>query len=129
DGIAAQALEALYDAFSPPEDALLYEDYFLEMALTGSTDARIGMGRGTGKDSPLKAVQAALSSPLLEHRPLKEARGALLHMSWGKKTTLEEINTAAAVFENALSQESQLVWVMSDQPDRRNESRATLILF
>lgn len=57
--------------------------------------AMMGTGEASGDDRAVKAAEAAISNPLLDHSSMCGARGVLINITGGSDMTLFEVDSAA----------------------------------
>jgi cell division protein FtsZ len=57
--------------------------------------AMMGTGEASGEDRAIRAAEAAISNPLLEHGSIRGAKGVLINITGGADMTLFEVDTAA----------------------------------
>lgn len=57
--------------------------------------AMMGTGEASGEDRAIKAAEAAISNPLLEHGSIRGAKGVLINITGGSDMTLFEVDNAA----------------------------------
>ena len=57
--------------------------------------AMMGTGEASGDDRAIKAAEAAISNPLLDHNSMRGARGVLINITGGADMTLFEVDSAA----------------------------------
>jgi cell division protein FtsZ len=57
--------------------------------------AMMGTGEASGEDRAVKAAEAAIANPLLDHSSMRGARGVLINITGGVDMTLFEVDTAA----------------------------------
>ena len=72
--------------------------------------ALMGIGRGSGEHRALDAVQAAISSPLLEEVSIDGATGILVNVTGGPSLTLHEVNEAIALIEDAAHEDANIIF-------------------
>jgi cell division protein FtsZ len=72
--------------------------------------ALMGIGRGTGDKRAIDAVQAAISSPLLEEVSIDGATGILVNVTGGPSLTLHEVNEAIALIEDAAHEDCNIIF-------------------
>jgi cell division protein FtsZ len=72
--------------------------------------ALMGIGTGTGDKRALDAVQAAISSPLLEEVSIEGATGILVNVTGGSSLTLHEVNEAIALVEEAAHEDANIIF-------------------
>lgn len=57
--------------------------------------AMMGTGEASGEERAVKAAEAAISNPLLDHNSMRGARGVLINITGGADMTLFEVDSAA----------------------------------
>ncbi|KAJ6645020.1 Cell division protein FtsZ [Pseudolycoriella hygida] len=57
--------------------------------------AMMGTGEASGEDRAIKAAEAAISNPLLDHNSMRGAKGVLINITGGLDMTLFEVDSAA----------------------------------
>ena len=72
--------------------------------------ALMGIGRGSGEKRAIDAVQAAISSPLLEEVSIDGATGILVNVTGGPSLTLHEVNEAIALVEDAAHEDCNIIF-------------------
>ena len=70
----------------------------------------MGIGRGSGEKRAIDAVQAAISSPLLEEVSIEGATGILVNVTGGPSLTLHEVNEAIALVEDAAHEDCNIIF-------------------
>ncbi|HYG69073.1 MAG TPA: cell division protein FtsZ [Anaeromyxobacteraceae bacterium] len=118
---------SLYDAFKRADEVLLnavqgisdlitvhglvnvdFADVRTIMAEQGM--ALMGTGRATGDKRAVEAMQAAISSPLLEDVTLDGATGLLVNISGGPNLTLYEVNEAVSMAQSAADPDANIIF-------------------
>ena len=118
---------SLYDAFKRADDVLLnavqgisdiitvhglvnvdFADVRTIMGEQGM--ALMGTGRASGERRALEAMQAAISSPLLEDVALDGAMGLLVNITGGPSLTLWEVNEAVTMAQTAADPEANIIF-------------------
>jgi cell division protein FtsZ len=72
--------------------------------------ALMGTGRGTGARRAAEAMQAAISSPLLEDISLDGATGLLVNITGGPSLTLHELDEAVTMAQSAADPEANIIF-------------------
>ena len=62
--------------------------------------AMMGTGEATGEDRAIRAAEAAIANPLLDHCSMRGARGVLINITGGPDMTLFEVDAAANRIRN-----------------------------
>jgi len=57
--------------------------------------AMMGTGEASGEDRAVRAAEAAIANPLLDHTSMSGAKGVLINITGGKDMTLYEVDSAA----------------------------------
>jgi cell division protein FtsZ len=72
--------------------------------------ALMGTGRASGERRAVEAMQAAISSPLLEDVTLDGATGLLVNITGGPSLTLHEVNEAVSMAQSAADPEANIIF-------------------
>ncbi|WP_176064469.1 cell division protein FtsZ [Anaeromyxobacter diazotrophicus] len=72
--------------------------------------ALMGTGRAAGDRRAIEAMQAAISSPLLEDVSLDGATGLLVNITGGPSLTLYEVNEAVTMAQTAADPEANIIF-------------------
>jgi cell division protein FtsZ len=72
--------------------------------------ALMGSGRASGEHRALEAMQAAISSPLLEDVTLDGATGLLVNITGGPSLTLHEVNDAVTLAQTAADSDANIIF-------------------
>jgi cell division protein FtsZ len=67
----------------------------IQTAMGEMGKAMMGSGEASGENRAIKAAEAAISNPLLEHSSMKGAKSVLINITGGKDMTLFEVDEAA----------------------------------
>jgi cell division protein FtsZ len=89
--------------------------------------AMMGLGSGTGEDRAKKAVEAALSSPLLDDLELTGARGILVNITCDDTLTLDELELINERVMEIASAEVDMKCGTSLDPALNGEMRVTVV--
>jgi cell division protein FtsZ len=88
--------------------------------------AMMAMGTAAGEGRALRAVEAAIASPLLESA-IDGARGVLLNITGGPDLTLYEVNEAASAIASAVAPDCNIIFGAAVNPRIKDEVRVTII--
>jgi cell division protein FtsZ len=135
---------SLYDAFKRADEVLLnavqgisdlitvhglvnvdFADVRTIMAEQGM--ALMGTGRATGDRRAVEAMQAAISSPLLEDVTLDGATGLLVNISGGPNLTLHEVNEAVSMAQSAADPDANIIFGSVINESLADEVKITVI--
>src|SRR5512138_3169987 len=72
--------------------------------------ALMGTGRASGERRAMEAMQAAISSPLLEDITLDGATGLLVNITGGPSLTLHEVNEAVMMAQSAADPDANIIF-------------------
>ena len=72
--------------------------------------ALMGTGRSSGAKRAMEAMQAAISSPLLEDVTLDGAMGLLVNITGGPNLTLSEVNEAVSMAQSAADGDANIIF-------------------
>jgi cell division protein FtsZ len=89
--------------------------------------AMMGLGAASGEDRAKKAVEAALSSPLLDDLELTGARGILVNITSDDSLTLDELELVNERINEIASAEVDMKCGTSFDPDLKGELRVTVV--
>lgn len=94
DNVLYLGVKGITDLITTP--GLINLDFAdVRMVIKKMGRAMMGMGEGEGEDRAIKAVEEALSNPLLEDVNIKGATGALINITGSPDMTLFEFDEAA----------------------------------
>jgi cell division protein FtsZ len=89
--------------------------------------ALMGTGRSTGEKRALDAMQAAISSPLLEDVTLDGATGLLVNITGGANLTLREVDEAVSMAQSAADPDANIIFGSVVDEALGDELRITVI--
>jgi len=89
--------------------------------------AMMGLGAASGEDRAKKAVEAALSSPLLDDLELTGARGILVNITCDESLTLDELELVNERINEIASAEVDMKCGTSFDPALNGELRVTVV--
>lgn len=89
--------------------------------------AIMGIGRAEGEDRARQAALKAINSPLLEDVSIKGAKGVLINITGNTDLGLHEINEAAMLVHDMVSDDAQIILGSVIDPNIGNEIMITVI--
>jgi len=108
DDILKQAVLAVTELVNVP--GIINVDFAdVKAILKDAGTTLIGIGSGTGQDRSVKAVQAAIQSPLLEIS-IDGAKGVLFTVAGGKDLKMSEINDIAKAVTSNLDPNARVIF-------------------
>ncbi len=87
----------------------------------------IGFGEADGQNRAKDVVEKALNNPLIDANP-KEAKKALVHILGGADFKLQEADEILKNIQNALEEDSQLIWGAHIDPSLEEKLKVMIIL-
>jgi cell division protein FtsZ len=89
--------------------------------------ALMGTGRSAGERRAVEAMQAAISSPLLEDVTLDGATGLLVNITGGSNLTLREVDEAVSMAQSAADPDANIIFGSVVDDSLGDEVRITVI--
>ncbi len=89
--------------------------------------ALMGTGRSSGEKRAIEAMQAAISSPLLEDVTLDGATGLLVNISGGPNLSLREVDEAVSMAQSAADPDANIIFGSVVDEALGDEVRITVI--
>ncbi len=100
----------------------------VQTVMNDSGVALMGSGRASGENRAIKAVQQALSSPLLNNNDIEGAQDILLNIiSGNEEATMDEISEINEYVQEAAGYTADLIWGNTTDPNLGNEIAVTVI--
>ncbi|MEW5739349.1 MAG: cell division protein FtsZ [Myxococcota bacterium] len=128
-----KADEVLLNAVQGISDLIQYHGYInvdfadVKTIMSEQGLALMGTGRASGELRALRAMEQAISSPLLEDVSIDGARGLLINITAGKDITLQEINEAICIAQEAADPEANIIFGSLVDANARDEVKITVI--
>ena len=94
--------------------------------MKGAGFAHMGVGHAAGKGKAEDAARMAVSSPLME-TSIDGARGVLINISGSEDMTLEDVESAANLVQEAAHPDANIIFGASFDPELQDEIRVTVI--
>jgi cell division protein FtsZ len=125
DDILRQAVMGISELILKP--GLVNLDFAdVKMVMENSGTALIGLGEASGENRAVSAVQAAISSPLLESS-IDGARGVLLNFIGGRDMSLQEVNAAAELVYDRVDEEANIIFGATVDEEKRDRVRVMIL--
>lgn len=128
-----RADEVLLNAVQGISDLIQYHGYInvdfadVKTIMSEQGLALMGTGRASGEKRALRAMEQAVSSPLLEDVSIDGARGLLINITAGRDITLQEINEAICIAQDAADSEANIIFGSLVDETVRDEVKITVI--
>lgn len=90
--------------------------------------AMMGTGESSGEDRAVKAAEAAISNPLLDHNSMRGARGVLINITGGTDMTLFEVDSAAnRIIEEVGDSDANIIFGSTFNPELNGVIRVSVV--
>ncbi len=128
-----KADEVLLNAVQGISDLIQYHGYInvdfadVKTIMSEQGLALMGTGRSAGEKRALRAMEQAISSPLLEDVSIDGARGLLINITAGRDITLQEIHEAISIAQEAADPEANIIFGSLVDENVQNEVKITVI--
>ena len=100
----------------------------VQTVMTDSGGAIMGSATAEGEDRAIRAIETALTSPLLNNNEITGARSILLNITSGQKEiTMDEISEITDYVIASSSKETSLIWGMGHDPNLEEKIGVTVI--
>lgn len=98
----------------------------IKVVMQNSWNALLGIGYGLGEKRAVDAARKAIENPLLETN-LDKAKNIIFAVTWGHDLTPVEVQEAAAVIEDIIDPEANMIWGMTFDETYEDEVKVTII--
>lgn len=124
--VLQNAVQGISDLITRP--GMMNVDFAdVKTVMTNRGMAMMGLGAASGDDRARKAVEAALSSPLLDDLELTGARGILVNITSDESLTLDELELINERIGEIASAEADIKCGTSFDPTVGSEIRVTVV--
>ena len=90
--------------------------------------AMMGPGEASGEERAIKAAEAAIANPLLDHTSMSGAKGVLINITGGKDMTLYEVDSAAnRIREEVGDSDANIIFGSTFNPDLQGIIRVSVV--
>ncbi|MFY9589469.1 cell division protein FtsZ [Rickettsia endosymbiont of Halotydeus destructor] len=89
--------------------------------------AMMGTGEATGEDRAIKAAEAAISNPLLDHSSMRGAKAVLINISGSDMTLFEVDNAANRIREEVDNLEANIIFGSTFNPELNGLVRVSVV--
>lgn len=98
----------------------------ISKVMRNSGNALLGIGYGAGEKRAVDAARKAIENPLLETN-LDGAKSIIFAVAWGPDLTPIEVQEAAAVIEEIVDPDANIIWGMTFDESYEDEVKVTII--
>ncbi|MCD4652879.1 cell division protein FtsZ [bacterium] len=126
DEILSNAVQGISDLITEPGEVNVdFAD--VRTIMTDMGKAILGTGMGEGETRAIDAVEAAISSPLLENLSINGAQGILINITSGDDLGMLEMNQACERIQQAADEDALIIFGHVTNPDYIGRIKVTVI--
>ncbi len=126
NNVLKQTIRTLIDVIAVP--GIINLDFAdLETIIKNSGEAVVGIGSASGQDRAIKAITAAISSPILESS-IVGATDAIVYFIASKQVTLNEIQSALKAMRELVGQDINIIFGLTNTTSEESEKLGELFV-
>ncbi len=127
DDVLKQAVESITELVNYDDHVQINLDFAdVSSVMKEAGRAHMGVGRASGREKAEQAAMAAVASPLLE-TSINGATGVLINITGSPDLTLEEVETAASIVQEAVNPDANIIFGYKIDESYEDEMRVTVI--
>ena len=127
DDVLKQAVTSISELVGFSSNVIINLDFAdVSAVMKDAGRAHMGVGVSTGREKAEAAAAAAISSPLLE-TAINGATGVLINITGSADMTLDEVETAAGIVQEAANPEANIIFGATIDENFNDELRVTVI--
>ncbi len=127
DDVLKQAVSSISELVGFSEKSIINLDFAdVSSVMKDAGRAHMGVGTAAGREKAEQAAQAAIASPLLE-TAINGATGVLVNVTGSSEMTLDDVETAAGIVQEAANPEANIIFGAICSDDFQDEMRVTVI--
>ncbi|MBR2897324.1 MAG: cell division protein FtsZ [Oscillospiraceae bacterium] len=127
DDVLKQAVESITELVNFNDRVQINLDFAdVSSVMKEAGRAHMGVGRASGREKAEQAAMAAVASPLLE-TSINGATGVLINITGSSDLTLEEVETAANIVQEAVNPDANIIFGSTVDDSYEDEMRVTVI--
>ena len=127
DDVLKQAVTSISELVGYSDNVIINLDFAdVSAVMKDAGRAHMGVGVASGREKAEQAALAAVASPLLE-TSINGATGVLVNVTGSDELTLEDVETAAGIVQEAASPTANIIFGATSSPDFQDEMRVTVI--
>ena len=127
DDVLKQAVISICELVGFSSNVIINLDFAdVSAVMKDAGRAHMGVGVATGREKAEAAAAAAISSPLLE-TAINGATGVLINITGSSEMTLDEVETAAGIVQEAANPEANIIFGATIDSTFTDELRVTVI--
>ena len=127
DDVLKQAVTSISELVGDANNVIINLDFAdVTTVMKDAGQAHMGVSTAAGRDKAEQAALAAVSSPLLE-TSINGATGVLVNVTGSMELTLEEVETAVGIVEEAANPDANIIFGATWDDSFQDEMRVTVI--
>ena len=127
DDVLKQAVTSISELVGYSDRVIINLDFAdVSAVMKDAGRAHMGVGTAAGREKAEAAAAAAISSPLLE-TAINGATGVLINITGSAEMTLDEVETAAGIVQEAANPEANIIFGATIDESFGDELRVTVI--
>ena len=127
DDVLKQAVTSISGLVAYSERVVINLDFAdVSAVMKDAGRAHMGVGLSTGREKAEQAALAAVSSPLLE-TSINGATGVLVNVTGSPDLTLDDVETAASIVQEAANPDANIIFGATSCPDFEDRMQVTVI--
>ena len=127
DDVLKQAVTSISELVGYSDNVIINLDFAdVSAVMKDAGRAHMGVGIASGREKAEQAALAAVASPLLE-TSINGATGVLVNVTGSDELTLEDVETAAGIVQEAANPNANIIFGATSSPDFQDEMRVTVI--
>ena len=127
DDVLKQAVTSISELVGYSDNVIINLDFAdVSAVMKDAGRAHMGVGIASGREKAEQAALAAVASPLLE-TSINGATGVLVYVTGSEELTLEDVETAAGIVQEAANPNANIIFGATSSPDFQDEMRVTVI--
>ena len=127
DDVLKQAVTSISELVGYSENVIINLDFAdVSAVMKEAGRAHMGVGVASGREKAEQAALAAVASPLLE-TSINGATGVLVNVTGSADMTLDEVETAAGIVQEAANPEANIIFGATCTNELEDEIRVTVI--
>ena len=127
DDVLKQAVTSISELVGYSERVIINLDFAdVSAIMKDAGRAHMGVGVAAGREKAEQAAMTAVASPLLE-TSINGATGVLVNVTGSPELTLDDVETAASIVQEAASPDANIIFGATYSEDFQDEMRVTVI--
>lgn len=127
DDVLKQAVTSISELVGFSERVVINLDFAdVSAVMKNAGRAHMGVGIASGREKAEQAAMTAVASPLLE-TSINGATGVLINVTGSPELTLDDVETAANIVQEAANPEANIIFGATYSDDFEDEMRVTVI--